>query len=74
MEKKILVKVLKLEKCFRTLNDDTNSHADKKEIVDKFERTWGKDMADHFLWKYNDAESLIWAFDSKNLELFIKNF
>lgn len=73
MEKRTLVKVLKLDKCFKAYNGAKNEK-EKREVFDTFSRTWGREMANHFLWKYNDAESLIWAFDSKNLELFINNF
>lgn len=31
-------------------------------------------MANHFLGKYDNADSLIWALDSENLELFIQKF
>jgi hypothetical protein len=31
-------------------------------------------MAEHFLSKYDDVDSLIWALDNTNLDLFIKLF
>lgn len=69
--KRILVKALKLEKCFKAYAADGRQ---KQEVIEKFESVWGKEMTNHFLWKYSDAESLIWAFDSTNLELFITKF
>lgn len=69
--KNVLVKSLKLDKCFK---DFATKKESRKEIFEKFKTVWGNDMANHFLCNYNDAESLIWAFDSRNLELFIEKF
>lgn len=69
--KNVLIKPLKLQKCF---NDFLAGGDRNKDAREKFERVWGKSMADHFLSKYSDAESLIWAFDSDNLQLFIDKF
>lgn len=69
--KRILIKALRLEKYFRAYNV---LGSQKDEAFRKFEQVWGTAMANHFLSKYDDAESLIWALDSNNLELFIKNF
>lgn len=71
IEKRNLVKVLKLDKCFRIYNESTKS---KQEVLNKFISVWGESMAYHFLNKYDDAESLVWALDSQNLKLFIEKF
>jgi len=70
-KKSIAVNGLRLQKYL------TAYHAggrQKKEAKQKFVNVWGESMADHFLSKYNDSESLIWALDHINLELFIKKF
>ena len=69
--KKTLLKAIRLEQCFK--NYPTSAQA-KKEVFDKFKAVWGESMANHFLGKYDNADSLIWALDSENLELFIKKF
>jgi len=71
MDKKILIKALSLEKCFQAFKANGQG---RNVTIEKFEAVWGKSMADHFLWKYSDAESLIWALDSTNLQLFIEKF
>lgn len=68
--KTILTKSLKLQACLR----DYNEGIDKQAILSRFERTWGGQIASHFLIKYDDAESLIWALDGDNLKLFIEKF
>lgn len=74
MDKRILIKALRLQKLFSCYNGIDNNGSQKKQVYDKFKDTWGIDMANHFLNKYNDAESLIWAFDTTNLNLFITKF
>lgn len=69
--KNILVKSLKLQKAFDNYSKSDNQ---KTEVFNKFQSVWGPHMAWHFLSNYEDAESLIWAFDSANLELFITKF
>lgn len=69
--KYVLVKALRLEKLFKAYQAGGKQ---KQEVIDKFTNVWGADMAGHFLWKYDDAESLIFAFDTKNLQLFIDKF
>lgn len=69
-DKAILTKPLKLEKCFK----DYQEKRFKSEVLKKFEAVWGTSLADHFLSKYTDAESLIWALDSNNMQLFINKF
>lgn len=69
--KRMLLKAVKLEEYFK---DYTRSEQAKKEVIAKFQAVWGVSMADHFLGKYDNADSLIWALDSDNLEKFIKNF
>lgn len=71
IEKRNIVKALKLDQCFRTYNTSTKS---KQEVLNKFISVWGETMAYHFLTKYDDAESLIWALDSQNLKLFLEKF
>lgn len=61
-----------MQKLFDLYN--SNNKEDKKRAKDEFIRVWGDSMAEHFLSKYNDAESLIWALDIDNLELFIYKF
>lgn len=69
--KSIAVKGLRLEKYLKAYQKEESL---KKQTVEKFGAVWGPSMASHFLSKYNDAESLIWAFDGDNLELFIEKF
>ena len=68
--KKVLIKALSLQKHFEAYKDSNKKQA----VIQKFTEVWGKSMADHFLWKYNNAEDLIWAFDSDNLQLFVDKF
>lgn len=70
-QKRTIVKALKLEKMLNLYNA---FDAQKKTIFKKFEDVWGTEMAGHFLGKYDNAEALIWAFDARNLELFIEKF
>lgn len=69
--KRITLKGLRLQEC---LNDYKGEGSNKEQALKKFVAVWGSSMASHFLMKYDDAESLIWALDSDNLELFIDNF
>ena len=69
--KKTLLKAIRLENCFKIYNDSEQS---KKEVFNKFKAVWGESMANHFLGKYDNADSLIWALDNENLELFIQKF
>ncbi len=70
--KKILLKSIKLQKAFDSyINEDDFS---KKEVFSMFEKTWGTSLANYFLGGYDNADSLIWALDSENLELFIQKF
>lgn len=69
--KKTLLKAIRLENCFKIY---PTSEQAKREVFEKFKAVWGDTMANHFLGKYNNADSLIWALDSENLELFITNF
>jgi len=69
--KRVLTKALKLEKCFRQY--DTGGTA-ALEVQVKFKNVWGQSMANHFLSKYDNADSLIWALDGENLQLFIDKF
>lgn len=69
--KKILLKSLRLEKCFKSYS---NNAEQKREVFQKFEEVWGTTMANHFLGKYDCAESLISALDNENLELFVNHF
>ncbi|MDZ7664624.1 MAG: hypothetical protein U5K27_04740 [Desulfotignum sp.] len=55
--KLILTKALKLDQCIKEY--DAGKY--KEENLRKFEAVWGAHLASHFLLKYNDAESLIWA-------------
>lgn len=69
--KRILLKSLKLEKCFKMYAADGSQ---KQEVFKKFEQVWGTTLANHFLGKYDNAESLIWALDEENLALFVRDF
>lgn len=69
--KKTLLKAIRLENCFKMYPESAQN---KKEVYDKFKAVWGESMANHFLGKYDNADSLIWALDSENLELFITKF
>lgn len=69
--KKILLKSIYLEKYFKSY---PNSAEHKSKTFQKFEEVWGTTLANHFLGKYDNAESLIMALDDENLELFIKHF
>lgn len=66
--KRILTKGIRLEKALKYYEDD------KKNVFEKFEAVWGTSLANHFLSKYSDAESLIWALDADNLQLFIDKY
>lgn len=68
--KKIAVLGIKLEKYLKSWNIEE----EKKEVGIKFTNVWGSQLAYHFLTKYDDAESMIWALDNENLELFITKF
>ncbi len=68
IDKKVLTNVLLLERAFSDYKDG------KEGTYNKFEYVWGAEMANHFLLKYSDAESLIWALDERNLRLFIDRF
>ena len=70
--KKTLLKSLKLQEAFNSYNEENS--LSRKDVFTKFEKTWGTMLANHFLGKYDNAESLIWALDSENLELFVKLF
>lgn len=70
-QKKVLIKAIRLEKFFRAYE---RNGIQKKRAIEKFENVWGKSTASHYLHKHGDAESLIWAFDNQNLELFINKF
>jgi len=69
--KSIATKGLRLDRYLKIYDADGSQ---KKEVVKKFEFVWGSNMAAHFLTKYDDAESLIWALDSDNLQLFADKF
>lgn len=60
----------RLEKYMQAYKSEQN----RKQVLEKFENVWGTTLAYHFLQKYDDAISLIWALDSVNLELFITKF
>lgn len=70
--KQILVKPLKLQKTFDAYKNGNEN--DKKLAYLSFEKTWGAFIAQHFLSKYSDAESLIFALDSENMDLFVDKF
>ena len=67
--KKMLCKAINLDRCLKMYND---KEGNKKEVFSKFERVWGTSLANHFLGKYDAAESLIWALDQDNFNLFKK--
>jgi hypothetical protein len=69
--KEILIKSSRLDKYFRSYEENDEKRA---QVIDKFEAVWGSNLASHFLMKYNNAEDLILALDSDNLDKFIKNF
>lgn len=66
-----LVKALRLQKYFLAYQAGGNQ---KAQVIEKFTQVWGQRLAEHFLWKYDDAESLIWALDSENLQLYLDKF
>ena len=70
--KTILCLSLKLQTAFTIYKAGTLQ--EQKDIADKFRLVWGANIAAHFLSKYDSADSLIWALDSTNLDLFIKKF
>jgi len=72
-QKSICSKAIKLHKYFENCKSE-NSEKAISEIRTKFKTVWGDSMAEHFLSKYDDADSLIWALDSKNLDLFLEKF
>lgn len=69
--KKVLLKSYRLVKYFKTYATNEDQ---RKEVFEKFKQVWGGTLANHILSKYDNAESLIWALDDNNLELFIKHF
>lgn len=69
--KSIATKGIRLQNYLNAFHRDGNQ---KQEAINKCFAVWGDTMASHFLLKYDDAESLIWALDSKNLDLFIEKF
>lgn len=71
MERRILVKSIKLHKLIEGVK---NKSIDFETIKAKFHAVWGEHIGSHFLSKYDDAESLIHALDSQNLELFIEKY
>lgn len=69
--KGIACKSVRLDKCLVAYH----SNGEAKDIVmNKFTQVWGSSLANHFLSKYDDAESMIWALDSENLEKLIAYF
>ena len=70
MEKKHLIKALRLQKYFDAYRNENR----RSEIEEKFTQCWGAMLAQHFLSKYSTAEELIWALDTQNLRLFIERF
>lgn len=70
-DKVLLIKGLKLQKSFDDYKIGGNN---KEQAFKKFVAVWGTNLAEHFLMKYDDAESLIWALDSENLKLFIDKY
>lgn len=68
--KLLTLKGLRLEKLFIAAKE--RGRLDP--IRTKFTSVWGQTMADHFLSKYSDAESLIWALDGENMEKFVRHF
>lgn len=70
--RRILVKALRLQKAFNMYDSKNEDY--KNEALTKFEAVWGITLANHFLGKYGDAESLIFALDDDNLKLFIEKF
>ncbi len=74
MERKILLKPLKLKEALDDYNDPAISQNRKNNIAKYFKKVWGNHIGSHFLDKYESAESLICKFDSQNLEKFINDF
>ena len=68
--KSLAIKGIRLQKYFDAYKEDNQN----QEVLNKFVNVWGSSMAAHFLINYDNAEALIWAFDSNNLELFIEKF
>lgn len=71
LAKTIATKGIRLGKFLKAYQDNDTQ---KQEVSQKFINVWGFNMAAHFLSKYDDAESLIWALDATNLKLFIEEF
>ena len=69
--KRIALKGLRLQE---SLNDYQGTGKNKEQALKKFTAVWGSSMASHFLMEHGSAESLIWALDDDNLELFIEKF
>ena len=70
--KKMLLKSLKLHNLF--INAIKNPAQYESILRQKFIDVWGVNIGLHFLSKYNDAESLIWALDGENTQLFMDKF
>ena len=71
LAKRIALKGLRLQEC---LNDYQGTESSKEQALKKFTAVWGPHTASHLLMEYDDATSLIWAFDDVNLELFVEKF
>lgn len=69
--KSVATKGIRLQSYLNAYHRDGEQ---KEESVKKFVAVWGNHLAAHFLLKYDDAEELIWALDSNNLELFVSKF
>lgn len=66
-------KGIRLDKYLKAYHGNGNPQQ-KEEVISKFTNVWGKNMANHFLMKYDNAESLINALDMDNLVLFMEHF
>ncbi|PWJ53395.1 hypothetical protein CLV98_1238 [Dyadobacter jejuensis] len=69
-QKGILLKALRLERSLQGYSDPATA----KMLDAKLVQIFGPQLANHFLSKYSDAESLIWSLDEENLKLFIERF
>jgi len=66
----ILVKSIRLKECLNEFHSNIN----RAQIKRKFCSVWGEEMGVHLLENYTNAETLIFNFDSKNLEIYLDKF
>lgn len=70
--KAILLKGLIVEKYLENFHD--GNEIQQREVCEKFEQVWGAEKGNYFLYKYENAESLILDLNEEDLAMFIEKF